>query len=304
MDLSLVLRDPFSFVDNLNLTWRGHNFNVFLLHRKWIWLVAMGTMIPWVLMGFDSGVGQLDFFLVYTDDFLRGEISLQEWIGWYHYGYGKTCHWSALTFYGLLMWSISRHLLRELLIFSKSKTFIFSLGLAVLNMGLFEAFWQHSFAVLQNQPWTVTWIMPQFNILLQRTTWIIAGLVVLLYFYLDSFILDEKEEHVVGRLYQFHPDKKMFLVIGATLGLTVIWIFYPLPVEQISVETTAGVWTNTNLFPQTLYTIDEDPLDNQAAGVWHYVPNDLIHLLNTVHKAMLCFTQWYLISRFKIGEDG
>jgi len=110
----------------------------------------------------------------------------------------------------------------------------------------------------------------------------------------DSFILDAKGK-VVRRLYRFRLDKKALLLIGVTVSLALLWVYYPFYVKKISVPLETGeVWVNSQQFPQTLYTVDLDPTDNVNAGVWFFIENNWVHGLNTLVKVMLSLSVFYV----------
>ena len=54
-------------------------------------------------------------------------------------------------------------------------------------------------------------------------------------------------------------------------------------------ETTAGTWTSSKLFPQTMYAVDTNPLDNRAIGDPVFVENNLLHLVNILNKVFVSF---------------
>lgn len=243
-------------------------------------------------MGFDSGYGQIEYALYAAKDYFLSPSTIPFWerviAGW-NWAYGKTMHWSAFTIYGLLYWATSWHLERELGI-TKTKNSAYSLAFTLLNIGIFEGFWMMGYAYFHDQWWSVTWKMPQLRIIIQNIGFTFVGLSTLLLFWIQSLVHDEEGE-IIARIYNFKPSKNLLAISLITIASAAIWIYYPWDVKPIEVYVEGyGNWINSNLFPQTLYTVDTNLLDNINAGEWFYVQDDLIHFINTGVKALLVLT--------------
>lgn len=297
-------QDPFGFVDDLDLVLKGNNLNIFQKYKRlqktalWMSIICLAA---WIIFGFDST--PLQFIHVLYEGipaFILGHIPLQEMINIYNSYYGKEMHYSAFVIYLLVYYGLSKHY--EALGIIKSKNVVYSFCIMFISVAIFEWFWILTFGILQNQPWVYTWKWPQARILLQNTAFAFVGLIGILYAWLDSF--KEAPKTLKDLLFHSGNYKKHYVfrfnkISLALIGLCVIsalfWIFYPGPIQQISVELETGqIWHSTRLFPQTLYTIDLNPNDSLNAGVWYYVNNDLIHAVNTIVKIIWAYTLYYI----------
>lgn len=292
---------PFEMADKLNLTFKGFNLNFFQKYKR-LRNTALGAAIfslaAWLLLGFDSTIGQPIHFLYSAPQFIAGQLTLSQWVNVFFEQYGKEMHWSAFVIYGLCFYFLSRHF--EGMGITKSKNVSYSLALTLFSVGVFEIFWMASFAYFQNQPWVISPQWPQLRIILQNVVFIVVGSLGVLYMWCDSYIF--KNGRATKRKWFFNWNWKAWLLIGACISTAVLWWYYPGPVEHFSVELSTGVvWTNTNRFPQTLYTIDLEPTDNVNAGVWYWIENNYIHGLNTLVKVLWTFTFFY-VGKIKFGE--
>jgi len=269
------------FLDGFSYKIRGVDINVLKRDgalRHVILQCVCITNFLWLLMGFDSGVGQIEFPVVMLPNLLKGEINFAEWLGLYNWAYGKTMHFSAFVIYGLLFYGISSYLDRQLELKSSLNT-VNSFGITFLNIAIFEYFWIYSFAFFQNQWWVAKWVWPQIRILLQNVMLTVCGI--------GSIFL-------FSRAFNFKMKKSFIAILIITALSALFWINYPWYVERFSVYIEGyGVWTNTNKFPQTLYTIDLDLVDTLNAGTWFYHQNDLIHLTNTVVKILFALCSYF-----------
>ena len=289
--------DPFGFVDQLELTFKGNNFNIFQKYKrvqKTAFCVAMVALGAWMVLGFDST--PLQFIHVLYEgvpNFVLGKASFADLHVIYNNFYGKEMHYSAFVIYGLMFWALSRHFDKNLGI-TKSKNIAYACSLTFLSVAIFEWFWMLSFATFQRQPWVITPKWPQLRIHLQNFAFSTVGVLGVVYMWADSYVLNDKAE-VVKRLYKFRLNKIALFLIGLSVFGALFWWFYPFPVERFAVELETGeTWVNSNRFPQTLYTIDLDPTDSVNAGVWFHKGNDLVHLVNTLVKAIWTFTIFYV----------
>lgn len=291
--------DPFSFFDNLNLRFKRVDLNIFRNYerlRKSILVLSIVCLGAWFVFGFDSTPLQ---FLDPIMEIIMGKYPLSDFWMRYNVYYGKEMHYSAFVIYGLCYVFLSRHF--DKLEIKMSKNVCYSASLTALSIALFEYFWIGCFATFQNQPWVVTWAMPQLRILLQNLIFLIAGIIGVLYMWADSYILNGKE--IVGRKYCFNINWKAIALIGLSIFVALFWIYYPFHVDTVNVTLSDGtIWTNNHLFPQTLYTIKTDVGSPVNAGEWFYVPNDLVHGVNTLVKTIWTFTIFY-IARLKSLES-
>lgn len=293
--------DPFVYVDGLKLTFRGNNFNLFQKYKKvqTVALVAAFVfLVLWMIAGFDSTPMQLWEAVAQGIPALIRTGSAKTMIDVYNSLYGKEMHYSAFVIYFLLFWAGSKTW--ENAGITKSKNMIFSFAGMFLAIGIFEWFWILGFAFFQNQPWVATWKMPQMKILLQNTGFTFAGGMACIFMLTERWHWDGRIQG--ARAYYFNVKSwLLWLFVGLSIASALFWIYYPGQVTQITVRLANGqVWHSSRLFPQTLYTVDTNPLDNINAGVWFYVQNDAIHALNTVVKAIWAATV-FLLFRVKVA---
>lgn len=289
-------RDPFSWMDNLNLTFRGNNLNLWQKYKriqKTALYMSLICLALWILLGFDST--PLQFIHVLYEGIpglILGQKGWGDMISIYNFNYGKEMHYSAFVIYLLVFYGLSKHW--DSLGITKSKNLSYSFGVTFLAIGMFEWFWIISFGVFQSQPWVYTWAMPQLRILIQNTGFTFIGIIVWLYIWLDSFVLNEQNQ-IVRRLWRFRVNGMAALLIFTSVALALLWIFYPWPVQQISVALKDGtIWHSSRLFPQTLYTIKTDPASSINAGEWFWVEDNAVHTINTLVKAIWALTLFYI----------
>ena len=245
-----------------------------------------------MVMGFDSGYGQIEYAIYAIKDYYLSPSSTPFWesvtLAW-NLAYGKTMHWSAFTIYGLLYCATSWHLEKELG-FTKTKNSAYSLAFTMLNIGIFEWGWMYGYALFHDQWWSVTWKMPQLRILIQNVGFTFVGLSTVILFWVQSHVHDE-DGNVIGRLYTFKPSKALLTISLITVAFATLWVYYPYDVKPVETYIEGyGNWTNSDMFPQTLYTVDTNLLDDVNAGEWFYVEDDMVHLWNTGVKTLLAFS--------------
>jgi len=262
------MKDVFETIDNY-----GARFNVFRDHiylQKVSLIFSLLMLIPWLALGFDSGIGMLE---IWNN-------------GWQldYSAYGKSLHFSAFVIYGLLFYGLSKHL--QKLGLKRSKNVFYSASLAVFNIGVFELWYMGSFATFQMNRSLTEWFFLDFWAppVVMNFMFVALGAVALLSFYVDGFKLNDKK--VVGRLYKLQDSRYTLLLIACLLFSIFLWVTYPFPVQAISING----WQNSRLFPQTHYAYVNTKL---------YVQNDLLHLVNLTVKAMFAITQFYILTRFK-----
>ena len=154
--------------------------------------------------------------------------------------------------------------------------------LTLLNMGIFETLWNRSCAYFQNLPW----LLKQPTNIVQYNAWIACGLLAILYLYVSR--------------YKLNISKITMGLVILSVAIWVFWIYYPFPIQQISVQTATGLWTSSRYFPQTLYTVDMNTTDNINMGVFYYVQNNGIHLVNDVAKIIITATIMFIVSPKKV----
>ena len=287
------MKDPFGTLDSLDLSWKGFQFNVLrddqkLCNRFVLPILVLIPLLCWVLLGSDSTADQVAFFVWNLPQFLLGKITFPEWIAVYSNRYGLGTHWSASVIYGLLLVGISKYL-REKRGIKNSENLCITCGFVGLAISTFEFFWIGSYYVFQNQPWIVSLVYPQVRILMQNFLFLLVGIIVLV-----GINLGENGRFNKGD-YALNLDKKTLFFLSITIGLVLLWWFYPFPVQQISVPVQGlGIWNSTLNFPQTMYTVDVNILDNQDIGEMFHVDNPAIHLLNNLCKIFWTLTFYSL----------
>lgn len=301
-----ISEDPFAWVDGLNLSFKFLNFNIFQKYKKIQKIVFTGSLVclvAWIVFGFDST--PLQFIHVLYEGvpaWIRGSASIQDLGAIYSGYYGKEMHYSAFVIYFLLFYFVSRSFEKADVV--RSKNLIFSFSVMFLSIAVFEWFWILSFATFQNQPWVATWRFPQMKILLQITSFSLAGGLTALYMLIERYHWRGSEQ--LGRAFYFRMKEKLpWILILLSIFAGLFWIFYPWHVDQLTVPLENGeIWQSSRLFPQTLYTVDLSPEDGINAGVWFWIENDLIHAVNTGVKALWALTTFYIFRVRKTSGDG
>ncbi len=236
--------------------------------RLWAWACVIASIWFAVAFQFDGTWDQLKIYWDLFPQLLNGSMSLYEVHQASLVYYGVSSHWTAPIFYGLAFIMLSNHL--EGLGITKSYNFFMTTSLTLGNIGVFELAWNKLYSVLQNQPWTFTLQWRQgFNISC-FLTFVFVGALALLYLYADG--------------YRVHMTPRKWASIGIALGLWVLWVFYPAPVQSLTVDTPWGAWSSGTLFPQTFYAVDIFD-DGMAFGKAYHVPDFWVHFLNTACKA-------------------
>jgi len=245
------------------------------IRRRILVLVILSAMF-WIFWGFDS---TWEMATPITDRLLTNPIEFfntvlnpsspayQKLLAEMASVYGIGDHWSAPVIYGICFIALSFYLERAGVV--RSLNFFVSTGLSLGNIGFFELIWNRLYSWLQGQPWTFSFIIPQ-QIRNLSFFIVFVGLGIL------SFLI------LRGLGYRIALTKTKAILILVATGLWLLWVFYPLPISYVTVPTTWGLWTNVNLFPQTFYAVQISP----GITVPFYAPNDLLHLLNVVCKAV------------------
>jgi len=299
MDFRKFSEDPYAFVDQLDLTLKGHNLNLFQKYKKIQRMALYGSavfLIFWIICGFDST--PLQFIHVLYEGvpaWIQGTASFEDLHAIYNLYYGKEMHYSAFVIYFGLFYFLS--LSWEKAGVTRSKNIVFSSAGMLLSIAVFEWFWILSFATFQNQPWVATWRFPQMKILLQNLIFTMAGGITVLYMLTERWHWKGSEQ--LERAYYFRLKSwAPWMLLAVSILGALLWIFNPSNIfnaQLLTVELETGeIWRSSRLFPQTLYTIDLDPTDGVNAGVWFWIQNDLIHAVNTGVKVLWALTTYYV----------
>jgi len=270
--------DPFGFVDNLNLRFYNVDFNIFQKWktlRKSLLAFALIAGLIWAVAGFDSCMIQVEKLATSLPSLLAGRITFNEWINIYHSYYGREMHWSAIVIYGLMFVGLSYYFEKKLGI-ERSKNLAYSIGMTLFSIPFFEFFWMLSYSHFQKQTWVVRLQAPQLWVILQNIQFLIVGAVVILYMYADKLRL--------------RFDKITASLMVVSLCAILFWWNYPGYVEQFTVQTDVGPWSNSTNFPQTLYTVEINVKDGLCNGEWYYKENDAVHGINTLTKVLFTLT--------------
>jgi hypothetical protein len=280
----VALKDIFDQIDSSEFHIGGfYPSRIFTNVHTWATyfkIVVIIASVFWLVLGFDSVANQLT--PIY--DNIGSIITLKaDWNTIFQEMgsiYGKGSHFSAIVFYGV-SWLILQKKLEDVGI-KRSFNFFMVMMLTLLNMGIFETLWNRSCAYFQNLPW----LLKQPTNIVQYNAWMALGVLGIIYLYV--------------RGYKLNINKVTLSLVVLSIAIWLFWIYYPLPIQQISVQTTAGMWNSTKLFPQTLYTVDLNPLDNVNTGVFYYVQNNGIHLVNDVTKIIITTAIMMIVSVKKV----
>jgi hypothetical protein len=291
-----ISADPYAWADQLNLSLKGFNFNIFQKFKRVQKTALYGSLVclvAWILFGFDST--PLQFIHVLYEGipgFLAGDLTFADLGAIYSLYYGKEMHYSAFVIYFGLFYFMSRSW--EKAGVTKSKNIVFSSAGMLLSIAVFEWFWILSFSYFQNQPWVSTWQFPQAKILIQNSIFSLAGGITLLYMLIERYFWKGKE--MLGRAYFFRMKEILpWILIAASILSALLWIYYPGDVQLLTVELETGeLWQSSRNFPQTLYTVDLNPADDVNAGEWFWIEDDMIHAVNTGVKFLWAVTTFYI----------
>jgi len=278
------LKEPFATLDNLNLNFHGFQINLLKndekLRKAILEIFVIPPLLFWALLGSDSTADQLACFIFNIPNCLLGKISLDELFQIYQSWYGLGTHWSAAVIYGLLLVGISKHL-HENLGIRNSENLCMTCGYVGFSISVFEFFWQFSYAYFQNQWWVVAFQFPQARILIQNLLFASVGIIVLLHYWALNFKLN--------------ISKKTIITFLLTIGLILMWWYYPFQTTQLTVETHHKIWISSPQFPQTMYTIEMRQGD--SFGELFYVADEGVHLLNNLAKI---FMTLFFYNLFKV----
>ncbi len=246
--------------------------------RKYFAFCVGLASLSWIVFGFDSCWSQLKPFIDYfTIIFINNPIGeLQTGIPFtqmwedskFYYGMGN--HFSAPVIYGSAFIVLSLYL--EKIGIKKSLNFCATTALSLMSIGIFEIMWNSAYAHFHGQVWVITFKWKQAANLCAFIVFVAIGLLVFFYLGLEG--------------YRPNLSKLSLSLFALTVICWGVWINYPLAVGHITVDTTAGPWTNSNMFPQTYYCVDVAPDDKIAIGEPNWVQNDMVHFVNTFTKVV------------------
>lgn len=248
--------NPFAIMWNVS-TW-----------RKYFAFCVLVASLAWVFFGWDSTWSQAKPIIENIFPLLQGKISLRSVLEQSKFFYGIGNHFSAPVIYGLAFICLSFYL--ERVGITKSLNFCSTTALSLMSIGIFELMWNSAYAYFHGQIWVVTFQWKQITNLCAFIVFVAIGLLILIYLRLEG--------------YRPNLSKSSLSLLLLTIGCWVFWINYPLPVNHITVDTSTGPWTNSNMFPQTYYCVDTVPDDNIAIGDPNWVENDMVHFVNTFTK--------------------
>ena len=300
------LETIFDKIDAQKRSFYGFNpvailWNVTNWRKYFAFCVVVGG-ICWIVFGFDSTYGfgwlcsdstwsQAKPFLEDWNwlKLLQGKVSFTDLWEQSKVYYGMGNHFSAPVIYGLAFIYLSLYL--EKVGIKKSLNFCSTTALSLMSIGIFELMWNSLYAYFHGQIWVVTFQWKQVANLCAFLVFVTIGLLVLIYLRLEGYRPN------------FSKISLSFLLL--TVVCWVFWINYPLPVGYITVDTTTGLWTNSNKFPQTYYCVDVDPTDRVAIGEPNWVQDDMVHFVNTFTKIVqtIFVLNFCMVKRIENGEN-
>ena len=237
-------------------------------------------LILWVLLGSDSTAEQLAFLVWNLPKFILGKITFNQWTYCYNSYYGLGTHWSAAVIYGLLFVGLSKYF-RKKHDTVNSENIALTVGFVGLAIATFEMFWMSSYYIFQGQTWILSLRYPQVRIILQNVLFAAPGIVVV-------GGMDWKK-------YTLNFRWRTWLYLTVTIGLVLLWWYYPFPTETLSIPVKGyGLWSSSSNFPQTMYTIDTDVTDKLAVGEMYHVEAPDVHLLNNLTKIIWTLTFYHI----------
>jgi len=273
---------PFNKIDNLNFTLKGYDLTSLLRPdgwRKYALLLVVTSGLGWIFFGYDGCYDQIEMFGKTLPLIFAGTSTWTEAFTLMGGRYGIGTHFSAGVVYGLLFYAISKYY--EKIDIKGSLNLTFSILLTVFSISIFEFSWMASYYWAQQQFWVLVPLTTQASILYQNLLFLTGGVFLILF--------------VVGSPYRFRINKKLGVLILLSISLWGFWYFYPLPINHLTVTLADGTqWTSSPYFPQTMYTIDLAPWDDDAVGEPFFVEDNMVHTANTVMKIVWAYTFFYV----------
>lgn len=188
--------------------------------RKWVLICVVAIIPVWFVLGYDSGVGMIEEYLI------TGNKALVQTV------YGRSFHFSSYVIYGCLFLFASRHLRKAGIL--QTKNVVYSIAFVTLNVACFEFLYMGLFNHYQLRRSLVSWFVEDFGFLSQY--------LILLFFGVYGTLLALTETKRTFSMETFIP-------YTLTIACFLIWIFYPFPIATA----TFNGWTSNTLFPQTHY---------------------------------------------------
>lgn len=272
------MKSIFDRIDEFNHSYFGFNpvgaLKNISMWRKYIFLLTVACSFCWVVFGWESTWSMLYFYLKSVPALVFGQttVALVQSGAVQDYGIGQ--HFSTAVIYGVSFLLLSWHLEKEGIRYSMN--FALTAAFSFMSVGVYEVVYNFLYATFQNQAWTFEFVWKQGLNLTVFIFFIVVGVTSLVYVYSCGF--------------RPHVGKWTLVFLAASVLTYCLWIFYPFPVSGLTVQTTAGVWSNTHLFPQTMYAVDLNPVSGVAIGFPYFVGNWFLHFVNVLNKALVSLT--------------
>ena len=268
----------FTKIDNYNHTYLGFDpigaVRNIRMWRRYLALLVLASAIGWIALGWESTWNQVSMFFQYLPGLLIGQTSLATFSLKVSQYYGIGQHLSTAVIYGICFILLSVYLEKIQII--KSLNFFLSASLSFMSIGIYEIIYNILYSNLQHQAWTFALIGKQALNLYIFIFFIFIGVASLTYLYTLH--------------YKPHIGKLTLILIGASALTYILWVFYPFSLTNLTIQTSTGLWTSTHLFPQTMYAVNLTPLARNGNGVAYYDPNNLLHFVNILNKALVSLT--------------
>lgn len=268
----------FDKIDNFNFSFLGFNplgsLQNISMWRKYVFILFIVSISCWAVFGWESTWNQPAAYVQAIPALIAGETSLNTVQAEVDGFYGVGQHLSSAVIYGACFLLLSIHLEKNNI--KKSMNFMLSTALSLFSVGVYEIIYNILYSNLQAQPWTFSLAWKQGLNIVAFFGFTVLGVLCLIYLY------------SMGYKPNFNKITKV-LLIGSILTYA-LWVFYPLPITALTMETSTGTWVSGDLFPQTMYAVDVDPTDSVAIGEPVYVQNDFLHFVNILNKAIVSLT--------------
>lgn len=269
------MHSMFDKIDGFNFALLGFNpvgaLKNVKMWRKYVTTLFLVSFTCWVLFGWESTWLQPFTYAKSVPLWVFGQTTLNQIHIESTSFYGVGPHLSSVVIYSFCFVLLSVHL--EKVGIKKSLNFASAFALTAMSVGAYELVYNILYSNLQNQPWTFCLQWKQGLNISMFTFFTALGILTLVYLY------------SVGYRPNFGKTTKLlFLCSLITYG---VWVFYPLHTTTLTMETTAGTWTSTPFFPQTMYAVDVDPLNDRAIGEPVFIENNVLHFVNVLNKAFV-----------------
>ena len=274
---------PFNKLDRFHYKIKGFDLGYLFKPNGWRIYVLFGVIIGslgWTFFGYEGTFDQVERVVKILPSILVGTKTLADISVVAHAHYGIGTHFSAAVIYGVMFYALSKYY--ETVNIKRSLNIFMTFAFTAFAISIFEYTWMASYYTAQHQFWVLAPLTRQASILYQNLIFLIAGIFAIVLVANPLFP------------YRFRKNRKFYCLVGLCLGLWAFWYFYPLPTKQLQVELETGeVWTSYPNFPQTMYTIDRNPHDNDAVGEPFFVEDNIVHTVNNVMKIVWAYTVFY-----------